>query len=420
MFMKVADIMSSEVDFVTTDTNVIEVCRLIFGRGINGVPVCKDKKVVGFITERDILAKFYPSMQDYVEDPVHMGDFEGMEGKISEILSLKAEKLMTKNPTTVTPVTPVLKAQSLMFLRKVGRLPVINEKGNLVGIISNGDIFRTVVGKKIPYVEDEEYHDWLSRHYDLIVSWEERLGHEIPDLISLFNKNKIKKIWDVGSGTGEHAISLARKGFHVVGLERSSLMFQSSKSKWDKLPEEVKKRVEFIHGNYIDIIQNGPTDFEAAIFMGNAFPHNPSDYKKLLEVISKNLSSRNAIMVFQIVNYEKVFKTNKRLQDFNIGKAKLNKDNEYAFLEFYDPAKESGELLTLNMAIFAFNGKRWMPRAFNNTPIANIDKNNISSLLNKNGFKKASVFGGMLLGSLFKDPFDPVKNDWLNVVARRS
>ena len=73
--MKVADVMSTSVDTVSVDTSVKEVCRLIFGRGINGIPVCKGKKVIGFISERDILSRFHPSIREYIEDPVHEGGF---------------------------------------------------------------------------------------------------------------------------------------------------------------------------------------------------------------------------------------------------------------------------------------------------------------------------------------------------------
>ena len=58
--MKVANVMSRQVDYVTKNTSVKDVCRLIFGRGINGVPVREGKKIVGFITERDVISKFYP------------------------------------------------------------------------------------------------------------------------------------------------------------------------------------------------------------------------------------------------------------------------------------------------------------------------------------------------------------------------
>src|SRR3989344_9634366 len=98
--MKVSDVMSTSIDYVSTNTKVRDVCRLIFGRGINGVPVCKEKKVIGLISERDILSKFYPSIQDYVEDPVHSSDFEGMETRVPEIFEMTVDQIMSKNPVT--------------------------------------------------------------------------------------------------------------------------------------------------------------------------------------------------------------------------------------------------------------------------------------------------------------------------------
>ena len=130
--MKVSDIMETRVEFVDAEIPLSGVARLIFGRGINGVPVCKGKKVVGFVTERDILSKFYPSMQDYMDDPVHSADFEGMEKKLDEILVLPVSEIMSHTPTTIIADTPVLRAQSAMMTNKIGRLPVIDEKGNLV------------------------------------------------------------------------------------------------------------------------------------------------------------------------------------------------------------------------------------------------------------------------------------------------
>lgn len=180
--MKVFDIMSTSVDSVGPNTKVKDVCRIIFGRGINGVPVCKNKKIIGFITEKDILSKFFPSMQEYVEDPFHEGNFVQMEGKVDRIFSLTAEKIMSKNPVTVSPNTPLLKAQSMMFVNKIGRLPVVDNNEKLVGMITNGDIFRATVGDKLPFSGEEEYHDWQARHYDIVTKWDERLKNEIPDL----------------------------------------------------------------------------------------------------------------------------------------------------------------------------------------------------------------------------------------------
>lgn len=145
--MKVQDAMSKKVTSVKTSTPVKEVSKLIFKQKINGVPVVNNKKVVGFITERDILQMFYPTFQEFFEDPVHTRDFEGMEKRVSEVFAMRAEKIMSKNVTTVTADTPLLKAQSLMLSHKVGRLPVVDEKGNLIGILAKGDVFNALIGR---------------------------------------------------------------------------------------------------------------------------------------------------------------------------------------------------------------------------------------------------------------------------------
>jgi len=147
--MKVANAMSKKVDYVTPETRVKEFSKLIFSHHINGVPVIKGKKVIGFITERDILQQFFPSIREYMEDPVNEANFEKMEKKISRIFELKAKKIMSKHPVTILPEIPLLEALSTMFMNKVGRLPVVNKKGNLVGIIAKRDIFKYLIGKRL-------------------------------------------------------------------------------------------------------------------------------------------------------------------------------------------------------------------------------------------------------------------------------
>lgn len=147
--MKVANAMSRKVDFVTPKHKVREIAKLIFGHHINGVPVLKNRKVIGFITERDILHQFFPSMREYMEDPVNEANFEKMEKKISRIFELTAEKIMSRRPITVSPDSPLLEAQSLMFMNKIGRLPVVDKRGKILGIIAKGDIFKYLVGKRI-------------------------------------------------------------------------------------------------------------------------------------------------------------------------------------------------------------------------------------------------------------------------------
>lgn len=147
--MKVKNAMSKKVDYTTPKAKVRDVSRLIFIHHINGLPVLKQKKLVGFITEKDIMMQFFPTMKEFMDDSVHEANFEIMEKKIDAIFALTADKIMSKKIISVKPDTPLLEAQSLMFVSKVGRLPVVDKNKHLVGIISKGDIFKYLVGKRI-------------------------------------------------------------------------------------------------------------------------------------------------------------------------------------------------------------------------------------------------------------------------------
>lgn len=412
--MKVVDVMSRQVQSVSVHASVRDIAHLIFECGINGVPVCKGKKLVGFITERDILAKFYPSMQEYVEDFVHASDFEAMEEKVSEILHLTAEKIMSRNLITVTADTPLLRAQSLMSVHKVGRLPVVDEKDNLVGIISKGDIFRAIVGERLPLGEEEDFFDWMARYYDTFIDWEERLGGEIPALVRLFQETKVKKVLDIASSTGVHAITLAKKEFEVVGLESSSAMSEVAERKKEALPMDSKNRVTFLHGNYKTVLASLPEDFDAAMFMGNALSHVMLTEKRILEGVVKLLPRRNALLIFQIANYDKTFQSQRGLRDFDVRVS--DKGDTYAFLTFY--TKEKGAFVTMTRAIFELVRGKWKFRGINSTQVVHMTQQQIRTKLKKLGFGKVAVYGNQFYG-LFLRPFKPEESDFFNIIAKR-
>lgn len=417
--MKVEDIMKKNVEFVTPETTVREVSRLIFGRGINGIPVCKEKKIIGFITERDILAQFYPSMQEYIEDYTHVRDFEAMEGETSEILRLSAEKIMNRDVVTIPPATPILRAQSLMKLKKISRLPVVDDKGHLLGIISNGDIFRAVVGKRMPLDEEQEFYDWLAQYYDLLIDWKKRLSGEIPDIIKLFKKNKVESVLDVASSTGEHTIALAKEGFKVIGIDTSHLIEEVAKKKTSDLAIKVKENIRFLDGEYPDVIKKLSKPIDAAIFMGNALSHVWYTDREILKEVVGVLKSDHAVIVLQILNTEKIFRSsNIAMKDVSVSSKTGNNEEQQAFVGFYSKGKD--KTLVYTRAVFNLMQERWVFKGIKSTPIMYLDKNKITSLLKEFGFSKLSFYGGMFYGtSLLKSRFNVKSNDWLNVVATK-
>lgn len=147
--MKVYEVMHKKVDFVTPQSPLKKAVKVIFGKKHTGLPVVesKTKKLIGFVTDQDILSKCFPSIKDYFDDVVHGRDFGAMEKKVKEILKLQVKDVMNKNVDYIHKDDPVLKAESLMKVHDIARLPVVDDKKRLIGIVTKREIFRALVGK---------------------------------------------------------------------------------------------------------------------------------------------------------------------------------------------------------------------------------------------------------------------------------
>lgn len=419
--MKVSDVMQRHVDFVDEDAKILDISRIIFGRRINGVPVCDKSKVVGFISETDILAKLHPTIQEFAENPFVSTNFEEMEKKAKDVLWLTAKDIMSKRPILINKEDPLMKADSAMRIENVGRLPVVDDKGNLVGIISMGDIFKAIVGKNVPYFENEEYHDWMTKHFSFAMGWNEgKAAAEIPPLVALLKRSGAKKILDIECGTGDYSIALAKEGFRVLGLEGSEKAIEEAKARRKKLPVNVKKNVNFIGGDYTTTSLSAIKEhYDAAIFMNSSFMHLPNIYSQVLEKLDKLLSKKNALIVLQLSNYEKAIKHNNNLRRFVVRNSKIESQWKHAYLWFYDPPEKKGDLLLLNVAIFDFDGRTWMFRGLNRVATKPFTREELKTLFNRFDFPQVSFYGAEVGESLFNGDFKQDKSEWLVVVAKR-
>lgn len=420
--MKVKDIMQRSVVTIAEETPVKEVARLIFSLGLAGIPVVKDKKLVGIVTEKDILTKLHPTVEEYYEDPVNTSDFEKMEKNLSYFLNASAKDIMSKNPTTIDQDTPLVKAQSVMLVNKVSRLPIVDKEGSLIGIVSQGDIFRGLLKKEIPALEKERYAGFIARHYDLMVDWKKRFAGEFPILLKVFTKHKVKKVLDIGTWTGEYTIGLAKKGVKVVGLDNHNIMINMSEKKRAKLPEKVRRNVSFVLTDYTDFSGKLPEKMDAAIIMGNSLPYIPVSLSVLFSQISKSLKEKNATVVLQVLNFEKVLKSKNRLVSFIIQKGE-GTEKEHLFMEFFDQPK--GKTIMHHVVIFDSDGENWRYKGITSVPVYDIRRQDIEIVLRKSGFKKIKYAGNIgeyqgEFGKLsFDERFDPKESDFLNVIAVR-
>ena len=100
--MKVKEIMSREIITVTPETLLKKAVAILAKQKISGLPVVnKDNKLVGIISEKDILRAMYPSYAEFYENPVNSRNSELFEKKSQNILCLKVADIMQKNIRTI-------------------------------------------------------------------------------------------------------------------------------------------------------------------------------------------------------------------------------------------------------------------------------------------------------------------------------
>lgn len=140
--MLVQEVMSTGVVTARRTDSVRSVVMKMLSRHCGAIPVVEDDGVlIGMVTLRDVLIPLYPNYGEYIHDNVHSRDFTEMEEGYADVLNQKAEDVMSLNPLTVAPRTPILEAASYMGLKNFRRIPVV-EKGRLVGMVSVGDVNR--------------------------------------------------------------------------------------------------------------------------------------------------------------------------------------------------------------------------------------------------------------------------------------
>lgn len=133
--MPVQNWMTTDVVSVTPETSLLKVGKLMKDHHVRRLPVLDEKgRVVGIISDRDV--------RDASPSKATTLDMYEMHYLLAE---LKAKNIMTTNPLTVKPSDSVEQAALLMLDNKVGGLPVVEESGKLVGIISDHDVFKALV-----------------------------------------------------------------------------------------------------------------------------------------------------------------------------------------------------------------------------------------------------------------------------------
>jgi len=123
MIESIRDVMTRSVEFATPDTPVRDAARRMKEHNIGSLPVCEGRRVVGVLTDRDIVVR---------------GIAEGLDPEKTPV-----NEIMSRNPVTVRDTSYLGEAEWIMRERQLRRLPVVDDKGNLVGYLALARVART-------------------------------------------------------------------------------------------------------------------------------------------------------------------------------------------------------------------------------------------------------------------------------------
>jgi CBS domain-containing protein len=135
----VGDVMTREVTTVPADMRYKEIADLMVRHSVSAVPVVDtDRRVLGVVSEADLLAKL-----EYTDRvPRHVLTTRRMRNGRSKASGDTAGALMTAPAVTIRATETVTSAARLMEAARVKRMPVVDEDGRLVGIVSRRDLVR--------------------------------------------------------------------------------------------------------------------------------------------------------------------------------------------------------------------------------------------------------------------------------------
>ena len=137
--MKISEIMSKNVHTTTPEATLKESLDLLVKERLNGLVVVEGEKVVGVVTKADIFRAILPTQCDICEDELLMKDPEYVEERIFKFLGTTVDKIMGTPPVTTSSNVPIVKAGSILVLRRIKQIPVVDD-GALVGIVTLSDI----------------------------------------------------------------------------------------------------------------------------------------------------------------------------------------------------------------------------------------------------------------------------------------
>jgi CBS domain-containing protein len=143
--MVVGDIMDRDLTSLAEETSLLEAISLMALHSTSGLPVVNAAgRVVGFLSEQDILRAVIPGYFGYMDENFTMPDVAKIKSMVKRVGRDPARDYMTKNCISFDEEETISNAMMQMFRKNIRRAPVIRE-GMLAGMVDREEILRGFV-----------------------------------------------------------------------------------------------------------------------------------------------------------------------------------------------------------------------------------------------------------------------------------
>jgi CBS domain-containing protein len=147
MAKTVADVMTPDPVSVTPNTVLKDAIQLLADKHIGGLPVIDEAgALVGVLSESDLMWQATgvdtPAYIMLLDSVIYLKNPNQYNQELHKALGQLVKDVMTAKVITITPEKSLREAAHLMHDKRIRRLPVVNEGGQVVGMLTRGDIVR--------------------------------------------------------------------------------------------------------------------------------------------------------------------------------------------------------------------------------------------------------------------------------------
>jgi CBS domain-containing protein len=129
--------MTRDVLFLREEDNLADIAKGMERFNLRHLPVVDGSRLVGLITHSDVLRL---AISELSTEPAARQERQRLLAENTFVA-----KVMTRSPLTVKPQTPIIDAGEILVRTKFGCLPVVDDEGKLVGIVTEHDFMKLLV-----------------------------------------------------------------------------------------------------------------------------------------------------------------------------------------------------------------------------------------------------------------------------------